>query len=382
MNEAKTGIIGGGVSGLLLARILGRDGARDFRVYESHDPRRRAGSGVLLGPRAIWVFDQLGLGSRLREVSAPVVGARYLDPGLATLFSSRFDRARVANPYLGIHHAELIDILRSPEFENSGNTVYGRRCVAAEALAGDRGRARFADGTCVDFDLLIGADGIRSVVREAIASRSPRDVGQIAIRGTVAGRMTFVPPDEIVEALGTRGRIGFLPIGKDHHAWFAVVAGSRQEDRETIQARLHEALGEFPKAIGEFVDRTPFAEWVMTPLADLWPLPRTRRGGIRLVGDAAHPMTPNLGQGVNQGIWDAWKLGNTLRDGRASHRGASLFEFPRKIEVALIVLASRWIGRFVQGTSIFRISRRNRLLRVLPGRLGEMAFRFLNRGSA
>jgi 2-polyprenyl-6-methoxyphenol hydroxylase-like FAD-dependent oxidoreductase len=216
-----------------------------------------------------------------------------------------------------------------------------------------------AQGERLDADLIVGADGIRSAVREAVAPGiSPRAVGYGAWRGVAqTGEIT---PDRASEAIGRGRRFGLVPLSGDRTYWFAV-DGDRGEDLESAFADWH-------RPIAEVLAATSKADRSYLPLYDLPPLPRWHRDRIVLVGDAAHAMTPNLGQGAAQALQDVAVLCARLAEKPLAEALAS-YEGSRKRQAQRIVRQSRAVGRIAQASNPVAVRLRDLLSRNTPAAL-------------
>ena len=312
-NGPKIAILGAGIGGLAAAAFL-RDKGFDSDVYEQAAALTEVGAGLVIAPNAARLLRRLGVLDRFvkravrmdigwefrRWENGAVLSAENLEEGCIRLYGEHTYTA---------HRADLLDALRSAVPEHSIHL--GRRCVSVEFEGeGDQAVLRFEDGETVRPDILIGADGVHSRVRGAIAGPTQaRESGICAFRALVPAQNA---PDF------ARRRAQTLWIGPDHHLVHYPVsgeeyvnlvafapAGAGSVESWTATATVEELLSEFAGWDARLVELIKAAE---TPgrwaLLDREPLDRWNRGNATLLGDAAHPMFPFFAQGAAQAIED------------------------------------------------------------------------------
>lgn len=316
--ESRIAIVGAGIAGLTVALALGRAGIRS-EVFEQTKNLREVGAGVQIAPNATRLLHRLGLDRRLSAtaVRPSAVEMRRWDDGRLLSRTELGDACEdlYGAPYYTVHRADLHQALLYGIDDN--NLHIGRRCVGVEELP-EAVRLRFEDGSAHEADVVIGADGIHSVVRDTLALDEPRFSGQSMYRGLVPGHhLPFLVEDPKVR----------LWLGPDQHCvcypvsagkWISVgataPAGNRSVESWTAEGRVEDLVQTYQgwdeevltvlKALGRV------GRWA---LHDRDPLPRWTTGRIAVVGDAAHPMLPFQAQGANQSIEDAVVLADCLR---------------------------------------------------------------------
>lgn len=312
-------IIGAGISGLATAGALCRAGF-DTHVFERDASVRAGGSGITLFANALTALDSLGYGEPIRTLQArqpSVLGGQRTRTGrlLAKL------PADLASQSLAVSRPELHRILLSGVPESRVHTGH------ALTSASTTGELEFSTGSSSHpvrerFDVVIGADGIRSTVRAGIGlDPGTHFAGYSAWRGIAPSTVDLA--GVAGESWGVRARFGYAPLADGGTYWFAV--RSTEDSGEdpgrsarTADADPHAALealfGDWHEPIPQLIAATPADGIGYLPITELADdLSVFYRGHCVLIGDAAHAMTPNMGQGAAQGLEDAATLVALLR---------------------------------------------------------------------
>ncbi|MFE4534698.1 FAD-dependent monooxygenase [Streptomyces scopuliridis] len=332
--DSRIAVVGAGIAGLTLALALGRAGNR-CEVYEQAGQLRELGAGVQIAPNAARLLRRLGLGRRLdaMAVRAQAVEMRRWDDSrlLSRSELGAACEARYGAPYYLVHRADLHRALLS-EVE-ADQLHLGSRCVRVEEYD-DGVRLHFADGSAHEADVVVGADGIRSVVREALATDRPRFSGQSMYRGLVpAEELPFLLDEPKVRLwFGPGQHCVCYPVaaGKWISVGATAPAGDRAPESWTAEGRTTELLRIY-RGWHEEVGRVLGAlravgRWA---LHDRDPLPRWCGGRIVVAGDSAHPMLPFMAQGANQAIEDAVVLAGCLAGAGPRDVQAALARYER-----------------------------------------------------
>jgi 2-polyprenyl-6-methoxyphenol hydroxylase-like FAD-dependent oxidoreductase len=326
-------VVGAGVAGVIAAQMLLRAGYR-VRLLEREAALRAEGAGLSLWPNAVSALQHLHCSDALDECAHPITEGATLKPDGGLIANAPLDLiGQRYGPLRSVHRGELLESL----IKRAGVPVeYG----AAVTWTEDGLRL---EGEPLEADLVVGADGIGSVVRNAVCAEVvPRPAGYGAWRGIAAtGAMT---PRGASETLGRGRRFGLVPLSQGRTYWFGVLRDGEED------VDLEEAFAGWHEPIAAVLDATSPSGRFYLPLADLPPLPRWHRAHVVLIGDAAHAMTPNLGQGAAQSILDVLALARSLA-ARPLAEALSDYERSRKRVAERIVRQSRLVGQFAQLSS-------------------------------
>jgi len=342
-------VVGGGIGGMAAAVALDRAGI-DVRVYEQARELTEVGAGVSLAPNGLRMLDRLGVGEGIRRL-----GARYVSTQLrlADGRPARHEPYQFAQPgrNVGIHRADLLALLA--EELPPGTVRTGHRCTDFSQDAG-AATVGFGDGTSVTADVVIGADGIHSVLQGFVVDPAePVFSGVVAYRGLVPP-MAGYPADTMRMWVGESKHFLVFPVRAGQLLNYVGFVQSGTSVRESWSAAGDPAalaahfMGWDP-VIGEIIAAItgPGGSGFQWGMYDRAPLPRWSSGRLTLLGDAAHPMLPHLGQGVNQAMEDAVALAELLgacASPAGVPRALAAYEELRRDRTAQVQLGSRRNG--------------------------------------
>jgi 2-polyprenyl-6-methoxyphenol hydroxylase-like FAD-dependent oxidoreductase len=232
------------------------------------------------------------------------------------------------------------------------------------------------DPTPVSGDLLIGADGLNSVVRaHVLGDGPPRYAGETIFRGIVERRLD--PPDVCREVLGAGQRAAFYDMGAGRCYWWAtapVPPGTGVPEAQR-GAYLQERFAAWPFGLPELFAGTPSERILQNDIFDRNPAPTWHRGRVVLLGDAAHPTTPNLGQGACLAIEDAVVLARAIARFEDCESAFSYYYRLRSRRTARVTRLSRWWGRTGLWKAAPLVWMRDGAYRVAPRSLFERGMR-------
>lgn len=368
-------VVGAGIGGLAAAVAL-RTAGWTVTVFERRSELRPVGGGLTLAANAMAALDALGLAEPVRAAGAPL-----------RLGAIRSSGGRVIVPPLGgpeggigILRGDLQRVLRAGA---PATEVRTGRCATDVEPDEARPCVTLEGGGQREADLVVAADGLRSSLRASLHGRSePRPAGADAWRGVAdhdAG-----PVAE--ECWGAGERFGFVPVGGGRTYWFATVghpAPPTLEDPVASKADLIDRFAGWHPPVESLLAATRADAIRRDVLHDRPPLPAPwGRGAVTLLGDAAHPMTPDLGQGAGQALEDAAALHRHLRGAEDLPAALRAFEAERAARVAPIVRASRRFGAVAQAKDPRLVGLRDALLGLVPAALQRRMLARLVRGGA
>jgi len=314
-------VVGAGIGGLALAAALLAAGA-DVQIYEQASGFARVGAGIQMTPNAMKVLRGLGLEEQLQAIAfEPAAGMnREHATGAVTNELPLGERIQklYGTPFLLMHRADLHAALA--HLVPAGIIQFGKKLTTYRQRGG-KVLLNFADGTSVEADLLIGADGVHSRVREImLGAEQPRYTGKVAYRTTYPAKLLadapiglyrtkwWGPDRHIVIYYVTRQRdeIYFVTSQPEPAEWMTAESWSAKGDVD----ELRDAFAEFHPEVRAVLDACPDVHrWA---LLERDPLPTWVDGHVALLGDACHPMTPYMAQGAASALEDAAVLSRCL----------------------------------------------------------------------
>lgn len=339
------GIVGGGIGGLTSALVMARRG-HDVAVFERSSAIREVGAGVQISPNAGCVLRSLGLGDAFDAISVHperMVFRRWEDDSI--IRANDFDEAfadQYGMPLASVARTDLLEILaQAVAAVPTINVSLASRVTHVEP-GDDASTIFFADATSLSFDVVIGADGIHSVVRPCVGGAdSARFSGSVAYRALVPLDAVKDLPVDFTNRVGPDRHVVSYFIGKDRRYLNLVCISP--EDSWTTESwtepgtldDLRERFAGWSPELLSILDRVeePVFRWA---LYDREPLEQWGIGSTTLLGDACHPMLPFMAQGSCQAIEDAAILGRCLDDVHAGDGpdGAAAVAALRRYETA------------------------------------------------
>jgi salicylate hydroxylase len=327
-------IVGGGLAGLATAHALAAFGFAT-EIFEAAPALGEIGAGINTSPQAVKALRAIGLGDRIAAVgnTSPGTFTRNMQTGEPLEFNDRWAAtARFGAPYYTFHRADLLDALASGL--DPARIHLNHRLTALEERNGGIA-LRFANGVAHEADVLIAADGINSVVRRALyGDDNPTYTGQMVWRSLLKGS------DVPIEIMEPTGHIQWLGPGCHLLAYYLrgteVVNIVTQEDTDKWVAEGWSTPGDPDEMRRSFPNPEPRLEKLLSivtqcskwglftrPLTENW-----GQGRIQLIGDAAHAMLPNAGQGACMAFEDAYSLARWL-DAERGDPAAAFANFRR-----------------------------------------------------
>lgn len=360
--KPKVIVIGAGIGGLTTAIAL-RIAGHEVEVFERAEALQEVGAGIGLWANAVRVLNRLGVMRQVVDRGAvikEVVSYRWDGDVLGRMSISATDV-----PNICLHRADLQEALLSVQ-------PCGSVHVNEEFVRFERGdglvTAHFARGRSESGHALIGADGLRSRVRAQLL-----EDGEPVFRGYHCWRgvCDYPATERLTESFGRGLRLGLVPIGRRGTAWWCTANAAPSEDRDParIKSQLLEWFGAWHHPIPEVLGRTDPAAIIQTPICDRPPVAVWSKGACTLLGDAAHPTTPNLGQGGCMAIEDAAVLARCATAYPDLPTAFRRYEQVRFARTARVTTLSRYSGVLGQWENPALVWLRNGAIRLTPSRV-------------
>jgi salicylate hydroxylase len=346
-------VVGGGIGGIAAAVALTRAGI-DVQVHEQARQLTEVGAGVSLAPNGLLMLDRLGVGEGVRRLGVRYAASQLRLPDGRPVEHEPYQFA-VAGQNIGIHRADLLALLAGQL--PPGTVRTGHRCTDfRQDDASENGSATvgFADGSTAPADVVIGADGIHSVLQGfVVAPAEPVFSGVVAYRGLVPSLAQY-PAGTIRMWMGEGRHFLVFPVRAGQLLNYVGFVSSDTAVRESWSASgdpaaLAAHFAGWDPLIGQVIAAIsgPGGSGFQWGMYDRVPLPRWSSGRLTLLGDAAHPMLPHLGQGVNQALEDAVALATLLAAAKSAAgvpRALTTYEGLRRDRTARVQLGSRRQG--------------------------------------
>lgn len=343
MTSATIAIAGGGIGGLTAAVALKQAGFR-VRVLERATALRPIGAGITLQINAMLALGRLGLAGRVADRGQPVEGveSRHADGRTRVRVGLTRIARELGAPCVSIHRADLQATLLEALGEEA--VSFGAGVKGFETVPRGGVKVRTTPGDEVVADALIGADGVHSAVAEELALSGELSADYTCWRG-VATLPTAEGEDRSWGAgwWGDGLAFGLFPLTGDRIYWYATQRTPSVIPREACLAKnyLLDRFTGWHGAILRMIDATPCEAIFATPIYERPFCARWGKGPVTLLGDAAHPMTPSMGQGGGMAIEDAVVLARCLARCSELPLGLRSYEAARKQRTAAMVRVSR-----------------------------------------
>lgn len=356
-DRPQVAIIGGGIGGLFAANALIAQGL-DVSVYEQAPELGEIGAGFYVTPNSVRQLERVGLGAAVEKWGALVgENSQYLRHDGTPIAPVQVEDASGWNATYGMHRADFVDLLAAGL---PGDVIHcGYRGIGFEQ-DDEKARIWFDNGVKIEADIVVAADGIHSELRPNVYPPStPVFHGTISYRGLVSrDRLPDWPMDRWLMWAGPSKHFLIFPV---RHGEMINYVGFVPTDEEMKES--WSAPGDPNVLRAEFEGWDPRIEAVLSEvdhtfrwaLYDREPLPTWTNGRLTLLGDAAHPMLPHLGQGANQAMEDGMALAIILANVEKASAPAALlaYEKLRRERVAEIVLGARQNGLRVDSMSAY-----------------------------
>ncbi|MDM1380057.1 MAG: FAD-dependent monooxygenase [Flavobacterium sp.] len=368
----KVAIIGAGIAGLTMAIALKKANI-SFVVYESTAQLKPVGAGIAIANNAMQVYRHLGIfdkltprGTRISTVMLTDMNLKVLTQSDLTPFEKKYQLANVA-----IHRSELHKVL--VDEVGMEHIILNKRLE--ELNQGDDGlyTLQFTDGTSASHEYVIGADGIRSKVRQALYGEyTLRDAKQVCWRGVLDFELSDKYNNIALEGWGRGDRFGFVKLLDKQVYWYFLV----NEDKYLQNKDLNTLIKDCCPLVKDMIMQTAEEEIFLNKIYDLPLIQEWSLGKSCLIGDAAHATTPNLGQGACQGIEDVYVISKLLEKVSLEEAFQSFTAIRRK-KAHGIVCESWKLGQIAQLSNPIITTARNTAFKLLPSFLKDKQIKMM-----
>ena len=384
-------VVGGGIAGQALSLFLKKAGLSSS-IYEAHGESHGVGGGLGLAPNGMNVVAALGLADKLKRRASMAPESDFRDERGKLLARFSNGGTKYGEPQMSMMRSDLYVVL-SEEIRAQGIPIHHNKRLAGIDMLADGVIAHFVDGTRAQGDILIGADGVHSATRRQIMPDAPEPefVGITGIGGAIAlSEIPELSPHQsrsFTFTFGPDGFFGFCGGSAGEEMWWANLprenpyteAELKSLSADVLRKQLVDRYGSYYQPIPSLIART--RDIIALNVFDIQALPRWHEGRVMLIGDAAHAVSPNSGQGASLALEDAMYLAKLLRDCGADYAEAfACFERDRKPRVERIVAAGRRAASDKEIVSPLKSRIRNFMIGLMVRLIGipgqDWAFRY------
>jgi 6-hydroxynicotinate 3-monooxygenase len=331
MSKPRIAIVGAGLGGIAAALLLRQEGF-ESTLYEQAPAFSRLGAGIHVGPNVMKIMRRLGLEQRMEAMGShpDFWHSRNWNDGalLSEIPLGDYARKTYGAAYLTVHRGDFHQLM--VDAVPSGGIQYDKRLTAIDD-GGQEVLLRFADGTTAKADIVIGADGVNSVMREhMLGAEAPRYTGYVAHRAVFPAsalakyNMAFDPCVKWWSE--DRHMMVYFVTEKQDEYYYVTGVPQAEWDMskawvQSSQEEMYEAFAGYHPMVQSLIDAcSDITKW---PLLERDPLPLWSRGRLVMLGDACHPMKPHMAQGAAMAIEDAAMLARCFKEVGAEDFGTT-----------------------------------------------------------
>lgn len=367
-------IIGAGIGGLTTALFCEKLGM-NVRIYEQSAVIKPLGAGIILAHNAMQVFDKLGLKEPITNLGNSLSSIKIKTSHLkqiSTINNTYFDKKYGVNS-VAIQRSVLQKFL---VHKLKTTTIhFGKKVI--DIQQDERPSILFLDNEEITCDVVIAADGIHSVIREKLFTKSTvRQAEQTCWRGLSSMNLPAAFTDELNELWGKGSRFGFVQLSENQVYWY----GLHNSNELVKKENLKDYFKDYTTIVNEVIANTHIDKTFSHSIEDLKPMLSWVKGNVCLLGDAAHATTPNMGQGACQAIEDAYVLSHHLNKYFIHEDSATKgsintalnkYQQQRQSKANMVVNMSRKLGKISHIKNPALAACRNVAMRFIPSRMNR-----------
>lgn len=343
-------IIGGGIAGYTTALACQKFGI-EYELFEAQNGTAQQGAGIWLAPNGLQVLHALSP-TLVKELKA--IGNTCQEFGLIHQSKKHISVMNMdeVESIFGFRHVMVHRNLLQNTIEKhlTGKIHYNKKLKGIDESQ-DNVKVIFEDDSSAQGSCILACDGVGSKVRQlTFAAVSERISPEYCWRIITDHIPTGDYKGKFFEMHGQPGlRAAYAPINEKQVYFFATAIVDKV-NRENVKAQLLELVGDFPFGVKEIIESSSNKDWIIKPLSDFKPIDKWYTPRIVLVGDAAHAMTPNMGQGGNQAIESAYVIAHCLAQHASLEKAFSTYQKIRKPVVDNVIEQSWRFGKLIEST--------------------------------
>lgn len=356
-------IIGAGIGGLTTALAFEQKGIKT-RVFEQAEKIQPIGAGIILANNAMQVYEKLGLrrviennGNHISSMHITEANLNPISKIDLTFFEEKYNVKNIAI-HRGTLQQILIDALKYTNLNLNHHLSKIKSNKNGYCLT-------FRNGEHIQSSTVIAADGLKSIVRKSLFPNNKiRSAKQVCWRGVTDYQLPIKYRNELNEAWGKSDRFGFVQIA-DHKVYWYALKSFKKHKNEFQTDHIDSFFNNYSSTIRVLIASTKKKHINTSEILDLKPTNNWYKEHVCLLGDAAHAMTPNMGQGACQAIEDAYVLSECLSNYEIN-KAFAIFQKLRLPKVHHVVKASRMLGKIAHIPNPMLIAFRNQMMRMTP----------------
>ncbi|WP_017152004.1 FAD-dependent oxidoreductase [Bacillus bingmayongensis] len=360
-------IIGGGIAGLSAAIAFQKMGL-DVKVFDKNNEPTVAGAGIIIAPNAIQALEPYGISDQIKRVGNESDGFHLLSEKGKTL-----NKLMIPTSYpkmYSIHRKDLHQLLLSSLHPDT--VEWGKECIQVEQNNEDTVQIRFRDGSKIKGNIAIAADGIHSLIRKQLSHSDYRFSGYTCWRGVISSK-TLSLANDFIETWGTKGRFGIVPLPNNQVYWYALINSQANDARFAAYTidDLYNHFKNYHDPIPNILKHAKQHKMIHRDIMDIVPMKQFFDKRVVLIGDAAHALTPNLGQGACQAIEDARILTECIQKNSDYHQAFMEYDKKRRNRVEKISNQAWTVGKLAQLESKALTVLRDQVMKHTPRWISE-----------